>query len=130
MDRIGRTGILGLLDVGVIDSGRVFVEIDVLYKRTEFNGVKDLRLILALQIHAFGIATTFEVENGIAIPTVLIVTDKFALWVCRKGGFSCSRKSEENGSIAILANICRAMHGKHIALVWKDVVQVQRRYLS
>lgn len=58
--------------------------------------VVDIWLRILIQVDNLSIASTFEVENAVVIPAVLIITDQETLRICRKCSLSCSRQTEED----------------------------------
>ena len=65
----------------VHDSVVIVIEENILQDTSEFEGSVDLRLLLFRQANAFGVATSFDVENTIRSPTVLIITNESSLGV-------------------------------------------------
>ena len=123
VDRVSNSCVLRFLYVLVINRRSSFEEIGVFNQRTKLDSIPDLRLFFFGKVDTLRVATTFKIEDRIAIPTVLIITNKFSFRISRKSGFSSTRKTEENGSITVFSNVGRAMHGKHILLMWKNEIQ-------
>ena len=100
----------------------VFCNCNVLKQCVTLDGVVDVRFALFVEVDNLCIATTFEVEHALIVPSVLIVTDKKTLRVGRKCGLSCSWQTEEDsGVLTILVGICRTVHWCD-ALQWQVVV--------
>ena len=74
-DGVGATRVLRLAYISEIGNTLV-IEHDVFEHRSSTSGcAKDLRLILFGQIDEFCVATTFEIEDTVCAPAVLIVAD-------------------------------------------------------
>mmetsp|Transcript_92923 Transcript_92923/g.265268 ORF Transcript_92923/g.265268 Transcript_92923/m.265268 type:complete len:489 (-) Transcript_92923:32-1498(-) len=110
VDRVRDAAVLGLLDVEIV-RGAVGVEVDVLEHGVALDGAVDVGLGLLRQVDGLGVATTLKVEGTIVIPAVLVVTDQVAVRVGREGGLASAREAEEEGGVAVLANVGRAVHG-------------------
>ena len=54
----------------------------VLKKCVALDSTVDVWLVLLRKTDYLSLATTLEVEHTIVIPSVLVVTDKAALWIC------------------------------------------------
>ena len=111
LNRVGDPGILSLSIAVKVDHAVVICN-HVLEQRVALDGLVDLRFIFCAQIDGLGVAAAFEVKNSVVIPTVLIITDQFAMGVGGKRGLPGSRKTEEEGHITTFADVGRAMHGK------------------
>src|SRR5579872_257560 len=116
LNGICRARILGLAVVVVIGYTSMFVEGDVLQYATKAQRIPDLRLILFRELDAFGVATTLKIEDAIGAPAVFIIADQIARRIRGECRLPRARKSEEQRAHAIVSDICRAMHRKHIAL--------------
>ena len=74
------------------------------------------------EVDDLGVAAVLEVEDAIVAPAVLVVADQSALRIRRQRCLARSRQAEEERGIAILADVCRAVHG-HDALQRQQVVE-------
>ena len=83
----------------------------------------DLGFFFFGEVHAFCIATTFEVKYAGIRPTVLIVTNQFAIGISAQSGFTSSAQAKEQSSIAVHADVGRTVHAQNIALMGKDIIQ-------
>ena len=54
----------------------------VLKKSISLDSVEDVRLSVLIKTDNLSIATTFEVEYAVVIPTVLVITDEESLRIC------------------------------------------------
>src|SRR2546425_355725 len=89
IERIGRAGIFRLRAVVEIRHAGVRVEHDVFQHRAEtLTGGIDLRLGLARQLDALGVAAAFEIEDAVLAPAVLVVADQRALGIGRQRGLA------------------------------------------
>ena len=52
---------------------------------------------------------------------MLVVSDKLSLWISRKGGFACTRKSEEKCNIAVLSFVGAWMERENSSF-WHEVM--------
>ncbi|CUP79381.1 Uncharacterised protein [Segatella copri] len=94
----------------------------VLQESVALDSVVDIWLRLLVKVDNLSIATTFEVEYTIVIPSVLIVTDQLTLRVCRQCSLTCTRKTEEDSCIlTVHIAVSRAVHRSH-TLQWQEVV--------
>ena len=84
VDRVGYTGIFGYALVCEIDLA-VCIYGDVLKEGVTADGVVDVRFVLLGEVDDLGVAAAFVVEYSVIVPAVLVVTDKTAFGVCRKG---------------------------------------------
>ena len=123
VERIGRTGVLGLRAVVEIGHAGVFVEHDVFEHRAEaVAGGVDLRLGFLRQLDALGVAAAFEIEDAVLAPAVLVVADQRAVRIGRQRGLAGAGQAEEDRGVAVRADIGRAVH-RHHALGGQVVVQ-------
>ncbi len=120
IDGIADPCVFGFRIVFVIDLAMLIVN-KIFKKRITADGMINVRLFFFTEMDAFCIAPTFKVKYPIIIPAMLIIADKCTFWIGRKGCFSCSRQSEENGSITIFTHIGRTVHGSNVAK-WKEIV--------
>ena len=82
----------------------------------------DVWLWFLVKIDNLCIATTFQVEDTLIIPSVLVITNELTLWLGRKSCLTCTRKTEEDSGILTLhIGVCRAVHSCH-TLQWQEVV--------
>lgn len=80
--------VLGLRYVVVIDLFRRSIDRDVLKHSTRFNCIVNVRFIFDRQVNSFGIASTFEIENSIIIPSMLIISDQESVRISRECGLA------------------------------------------
>ena len=95
IDWVRNTSVLGNALVCEIDLA-VCINCYVLKKSISSDCVVDIWLRILIQVDNLSIASTFEVENAVVIPAVLIITDQETLRICRKCSLSCSRQTEED----------------------------------
>jgi hypothetical protein len=74
---------------------------DVLEDGSEADGVVDIGLLLGVEAHALGVASSLDVKDSSVGPDVLVVTNEAASGVGGKGGLAGSRKSEEERDVAV-----------------------------
>ena len=80
-DWIGTSCVLCFADIGEVRYA-VSIENDVLKDGSSTSsGSKNFRLVFFGQVDEFCIASTFEVEDTVGTPSVLIITDQCALWI-------------------------------------------------
>ena len=99
IDWVRNTSVLGNALVCEIDLA-VCIYSYVLKKSISSDCVVDIWLRILIQVDNLSIASTFEVENAVVIPAVLIITDQETLRICRKCSLSCSRQTEEDSVFA------------------------------
>ena len=83
IDWVRNTSVLGNALVCEIDLA-VCIYSYVLKKSISSDCVVDIWLRILIQVDNLSIASTFEVENAVVIPAVLIITDQETLRICRK----------------------------------------------
>ena len=100
----------------------VLVNCDVLEEGVTLDSAVDVGFVLLREVDDLCVATTFEVEDALIVPSVFVVADEQTLRVGRKGGLTCARQAEED-SCVLTFHICvsRAVH-RCDALKWKVVV--------
>src|SRR5574344_1213862 len=82
----------------------------------------DIRLTFLVQVDYLCIATTFEVEYALIVPSVLIITNQLTFWIGRQCGLTCTRQTEEDsGVLTSHSSIGRAVHSSD-TLQWEEVV--------
>ena len=124
VERIGRTGVLGLLVAVVVRDARLRIEHDVFQHRAEaVGGVPDFRLGLGRELDGLGVAAAFEIEDALRRPAGLVVADQGAVRIGRERGLAGAGQAEEQRAVAVLADVGRAVH-RHHAL--RRQIEVQR----
>ena len=78
VDRIGGARIFRLAVVVVVGNARLRIERHIFQHAAEAERVPDLRLVLLRQLDALGVASTFEVENAVSAPAMLVVANQIA----------------------------------------------------
>ena len=122
MDRIGRTGVLGLRAIVEVRHAG-FIQHHVFQHGAEaLRRGEDLRLSFLRQLDGLGVAAAFEVEDAGLAPAVLVVTDESALRISGERGLAGARQAEEDSRVTVLADVGRAMH-RHDALRRQQVVE-------
>ena len=102
--------VLGLRVVVEVDHAAL-VDGDVLEHRAErLRRLEDLGLRLGGEPDHLGVAATLDVEDTGVAPAVLVVTDQRALGVGREGRLARAREPEEDGDVAVLSDVRRAVH--------------------
>ena len=94
LDRIRAARVLRDADVGVIDHS-IFIEHDVLKHGAEAQRLENIRLVFRRKIDRLGVATSFDVENSVVAPAMLIVADEMAFRVGGEGRFARAAQAEE-----------------------------------
>ncbi len=78
MQRVGAAGVFGQRPVVKVRN-QVLVEHDILQNRAEpLGGAVDFRLGFPRQANGLGVAATFEVEDAVRAPAMLVVADEDA----------------------------------------------------
>ena len=72
-----------------------------------------MRLGFLRKADDLGVAAVLEVENAVVAPAVLVVANQVALGVGGKGGLAGAGEAEEDGHVAVVADVGGAMHGQH-----------------
>lgn len=111
--RVRSASVLGDRVVVPLDSPRERVDHRVLEHRAEADRLEDLRLCLRREANHLGIAAALEVEHTVRAPAVLVVAQETAGWIGRERGLARAGKPEEEGDIAALADVGRAVHRKY-----------------
>ena len=130
LDRVGAAGILGLAVVGEVEHAGVGIHGDVFQDRAEhLRGCVDLRLALGRKVDHLGVAATFEVEDRLIRPPVLVIADKRAAGVSRQRGLAGTREAEEDCALAVRSDIGRTMHRHHALRRQEEVQQAENALL-
>ncbi len=109
----------------------VGVDGDVLQHGAEMaGGVPDQRLQVFAEVDGLGVAAAFEIEDAVVAPTVLVVADQRPLRVGGEGGLAGAGEAEEQGHVAPLADVGRAVHGKHALERQEEVEHGEDRFLD
>ncbi len=110
---VAGSGVLGQRRVRQVQVA-VLVADDVFQHRAEaVGGGPDLGFGLLGQVDHLGIAAALEVEDPGGAPAMLIVANQLAVGVGRQRGLARAGQAEEQGDVAVLADIGAAMHGHH-----------------
>ena len=110
IDRIRYTGILGNALICEINLTS-FIYGYVLKKSISLDCVVDIRLRILVKVDNLSVASTFEVEYAVVIPTMLVITNQETLRICGKCCLTCSGKTKEDcGVLTVLICICGAVH--------------------
>ena len=120
VDGVGHTTVLGLAHVVVVQTA-VLLHHHVLEESVALDGVPNIGLLLLGEVDGLGVAASLEVEDTVVIPAVLVVSDQETLGVGGEGGLTGSGETEEQGAVAVLADVGGAVHGED-ALQGKGVV--------
>ena len=98
VDRIGYTCILCYALILEIDLA-VCINSYVLKESISPDSIVDIGLRFLIETDYLSIAATLEVEYSVVVPTVLVITDKSSLRICRESSLTCSGKTEEYSSV-------------------------------
>jgi len=102
LKRVASSGILSDINVIIVDSlAGSIAELNVLEDSSELDSIEDFWFLFSGEIDGLSVASTFDVEDTIVGPAVLIITEKFSLGISRKGGLTSSRETEEKSDISI-----------------------------
>ena len=124
-DGIRHARVLGDRLVGEVDLACNRIEHNVLDDRAEhFCRRVDLGLGLGGQVDRLGVAATFDVEDAIVGPAVLVVADQGALGIGRECRLAGAGKAEEDGDATIVGDVGRAVH-RQDAMLGQAVVHVR-----
>lgn len=99
LDGIGTAGILCDRAVIVIDFASDGVNNDILKDASKLDGIKNLGLLVSRQVDAFGIAATFDVEDSVVSPAMLIVANEIPMDVSRQGSLTSARQAKEQSDV-------------------------------
>ena len=123
LDGICATSVLSNADIVIVGCSRDRVVNNVLQDTAEANGAVDLWLLFGGKVDSLGVASTFNVEDTLIGPDVLIITNKLSSWVSRESSLASTRETEEESNIALLhSDVCRRVEGKLSELDWLQVV--------
>src|SRR5574344_1088201 len=121
IDRIRNTSIFSYTLIIEINL-TIFIYCNILKKSVTTDSTINVRFRLLVKFDNLSIATTFEVEYTIIIPSVLIITNQLTLRVCRQCCLTSTRKTKEDSCIfTIHVAVCRAVHSSN-TLQWQVVV--------
>ena len=110
VDRVRNTSVLSNLLVSEIDLA-FSVNSYVLKESVTLDSAVDVRLVFLREVDNLSIATTFEVEYAVIVPSVLVITDKATLRVCRESGLTSTRETEEDSCVlTVHVTVSRAVH--------------------
>ena len=110
VDRIRYAGVFSHALVLEVDfafsvNGNVFQE------GVTTDSVVDIGFALLIEVDNLSVATTFEVEHAVVIPTVFVVADEQTFRVSREGSLTGTGQAEEDsGVFAFLVGVGRAVH--------------------
>ena len=122
LDRVRAARVLGNAGVVVVGDARDGVVHDVLEHGAEPDRVEDLRLLLRAEVDALCVAATLDVEDALVRPDVLVVADELPSGVCGEGRLARTGETEEEGDIAVLADVGRRMERELAELDGLEVV--------
>ena len=109
-DRVGNAGVLRCAVVGEVDL-TVSRNSNVFEQCVALDGTVDVGFAFLVEVDHLSVATTFEVEDAVVIPTVFVVTDEETLRISRKGGLTRTGETEEDcGVLAFEVRVGRAVH--------------------
>ncbi len=120
-DRVAHPGVFGDGAVKEIEFPGLVVHHDVFDQRAEADRIVDLGFVFMGEVDALREAAAFHVEDAVAAPAVLVVADEPSVRVCGNRGLAGAGKAEENGDVARLADVGRAVHREH-AFLGQEVV--------
>ena len=118
LDRIGAASVFRKSCVVVVNNSSDRVEDGIFQNRAELDGVEDVGFFLSRQTDALGVASPLDVEDTSIAPAVLVIADECSLGIGGKSRLASSRKTEEDGDIAILALICGRVESQDVVLDW------------
>ncbi len=123
IDRIGRARVFRVAVVVEIELARLHVHHDVLEHRAEALGRRiNLRLRIARKLDHLGVAAAFEIEDAVFRPAMLVVAHQRARRIRGQRRLARAGEAEEDGRLAVGADIGRAMH-RHDALGRQEIVE-------
>src|SRR5690348_13745556 len=109
-------GVLSDACVGVIDV-MILMEDDVLQDSAETQCLKNVRLAFRCKIDRLSVTASFDVENPVVAPDMLVVTDEVTFRIGRERCFACAAKTEkQRGGAGLFVSRSRAMHREQSAL--------------
>src|SRR4051812_11892995 len=94
LDRIRPTRIQSDAGVGVVDTV-ILVEHHVFQHRAEAERLENVRLALGGEVDRLRVAATFDIEDAIVAPAVLVVADEMALWIGRERRLARAAEAKE-----------------------------------
>mmetsp|Transcript_10995 Transcript_10995/g.17951 ORF Transcript_10995/g.17951 Transcript_10995/m.17951 type:complete len:281 (+) Transcript_10995:623-1465(+) len=121
VDGVGHAAILRLLHVEEVHLLGLGVHMHVLQQRVAADGAVDVWLRFLGQVDCLGIAASFEVEDAVVIPAMLVVADKLSVGVGGERGLASTREAEVQRRVALLADVGGAVH-RHDALQRQPVM--------
>lgn len=121
LQRIRSSSVFSNGSIMIVNFSAGFLQHNVLQNSSEPDSTVDFRLFLLAKSDTLGIASTFDVENTLVSPDVLIVADKFAISDGTKSSFTSSRESEEEANITSSTDIAAGMK-REMSLLGHQVV--------
>ena len=94
MNWISAARVFGDADIAIIHQ-MVLIHHDILKYCAEAQRLEDIRFLLRREINGFGITASFDVEDPIVAPAMLIVANKMAFGICGERGFAGTAQTEE-----------------------------------
>jgi len=119
LEGVTDTGVLGETSVVVVNcTGTVGVGVVlcVLNEGTESDSVENIGFLLSGETVALSVATTFNVENVVVGPDVLIITNQGALRITGQGCLTGTGETEQDGGVTLGSDVGRAMHREGVLL--------------
>ena len=115
LDRVRGARVLGEGRIVEIQQARHRIHHDVLEDRAESPRRRvNLRFGFSREPNGLRVAAAFEVEDASIAPAMLIVADELPIRIARERRLAGARESEEERSVAGLADIGRAVHRQHV----------------
>lgn len=102
LDGIGATCVLSDTNIVVVWDPRLGVVDNVFEDTAKPNGIEDIWLLFRRQVSAFGVTTTFNIENTGVGPDMLIIANQKTIGIGRQGRFSSAGKTEEKSGVIFL----------------------------
>ena len=123
VDRVGTAAIFRQRVIVQVDLAAFLVDHDIFQHRAEpLGGGEDLRLGLGRQVDHLGIAAALEIEDRLVRPAMLVIADQGAAGIRRQRRLAGAAQAEEDGRVAVRADIGRTMH-RHDALGRQQIVE-------
>jgi hypothetical protein len=121
LQRIRSSSVFSNRSIMEINFSAGFLKHNVLQNSSESDSTVDFRFFFLTKSHTLGIASTFNVENTLASPDVLIIADKFAISDGTESGFTSSRESEEQANITSCSKVAAGVE-REMSLLGHQVV--------
>lgn len=98
--------------IKINSSWLVRVIFDILNNSTKLDSIPNFGFFLSAEIDGFSIASSFNVEDTLVSPDVLIITNQSSLRISTESSLTSTRQAEQESGVSTLAFIGTSMHAE------------------